>query len=59
MVRMVTTSYKSSNFSTKAYNFTFVIIPHFQVALKLLILKVFFSMLTSTFALIEPSNFSH
>ncbi len=42
MVRMVTTSYKSSKFSTKADNFTFVIIPHFIVAFKLLILKVFF-----------------
>jgi hypothetical protein len=38
---MATTSYKSSNFSTKAYNFTFVIIPHSLVAFKLPILKVF------------------
>ncbi len=42
MVKMVTTSYKSSNFSTKAYNFTFVIIPHSLVAFKLPILKSFF-----------------
>jgi hypothetical protein len=49
MVGMMTISYKVNNWLTLTLKFAYEIIPHFLITVKLVILKVFILMLTSTF----------